>query len=133
MYNRFGVSAFVLKYRVPARPDKPGLPHWWAPLQDAQRAMALVRAGAAKGTWPGINASRVGFTGFSAGGHLTAHLSTAWRVRTYARQDAADDISSRPDFSVFMYPWMLLPQNRVPEWGAAYSLAEEFSAPGASA
>jgi len=82
MYNAMGVSAFVLKYRVPARPAAVGLPHWWAPLQDAQRAVGIVRAGAAK--W-GLNASRIGFTGFSAGGHLTAHISTAWRERIYPR------------------------------------------------
>ena len=46
MFNLMGVSAFVLKYRVPARPDLPGLPKWWAPLQDAQRAMGLLRANA---------------------------------------------------------------------------------------
>ena len=45
-YNSIGVSAFVLKYRVPARPALPGLPKWWAPLQDAQRAIGLVRASA---------------------------------------------------------------------------------------
>jgi len=43
MYNLFGVSAFILKYRVPARPAIKGLPKWWAPLQDAQRAMCIVR------------------------------------------------------------------------------------------
>ena len=46
MFNLMGVSAFVLKYRVPARPDIDGLPKWWAPLQDAQRAMGLLRANA---------------------------------------------------------------------------------------
>ena len=69
-------------------------------IQDAQRAIGLVRASATK--W-GLNASRVGFTGSSAGGHLTAHISTAYKTRVYARVDAADDISCRPDFSIFMY------------------------------
>jgi acetyl esterase/lipase len=123
MYNKIGVSAFVLKYRVPARPDLPGLPKWWAPLQDAQRAVGLVRANAAK---YGVNPSRVGFAGGSAGGHLTAHLSTAFVTRAYARVDSADDVSCRPDFSIFLYPWMLLPNNTVPEWGAAYTLASEL-------
>ena len=67
MYNALGVSAFVLKYRVPARADRLGLPHWWAPLQDAQRAVSTVKYYAQKGKWDGkINASRVGFAGFSA-------------------------------------------------------------------
>lgn len=119
-----GVSAFVLKYRVPARPQLPGLPKWWAPLQDAQRAIGLVRS---KAKQFGLNASRIGFTGSSAGGHLTAHVSTSFMNRSYARIDAADDLSSRPDFAIFQYPWMLLPDNKVPAWGAAYSLADELS------
>ena len=123
MYNQLGVSAFVLKYRVPARPDLPGLPKWWAPLQDAQRAVSLVRASAA--TY-GVNASRIGFTGLSAGGHLAAHLSTTYATRAYAHIDGADNVSCRPDFSIFLYPWMLLPNNKVPAWGAAYSLASEL-------
>lgn len=109
LYNSMGVSAFVLKYRVPARPAVEGLPKWWAPLQDAQRAMSVVRARAKE--W-GVDTSRIGFTGFSAGGHLTAHISTTWDNRAYANIDSSDDVSSRPDFSLFMYPWMLLEGNR---------------------
>jgi len=108
MFNLMGVSAFVLKYRVPARPDIDGLPKWWAPLQDAQRAIGLLRANAAH---YGIDAKRIGFIGFSAGGHLTAHISTRWRERIYPRIDAADDASCRPDFSLFMYAWQLLLNN----------------------
>jgi len=124
-YNSIGVSAFVLKYRVPsARPHDPDLPKWFAPLQDAQRAIGIVRANASK--W-GLNASRIGFTGSSAGGHLTAHISTAWHQRYYSRVDGADDVSCRPDFSVMMYPWDLLPNNKAPVWGETYSLATELS------
>jgi acetyl esterase/lipase len=114
MYNSIGVSAFVLKYRVPARPQLAGLPKWWAPLQDAQRAIGLVRANAKQ---YGLNASRIGFTGGSAGGHLTAHISTTFAARAYAKVDASDEVSCRPDFSIFQYPWMLLPDNKVPAWG----------------
>jgi len=100
MYNSIGVSAFVLKYRVPARPDVEGLPHWWAPLQDAQRAISLVRQGASSGKWGiSVDPSKIGFNGASAGGHLTAHVSTAWKKRAYAKLDSADDVSCRPDFS----------------------------------
>jgi len=107
-FNSFGVSALVLKYRVPLRPEAAGGPLGLAQLMDAQRAMGLARAGAAQ--W-GINASQLGFIGFSAGGHLTAHLSTNWAARAYARVDAADDLPCRPDFSLLVYPWMLLANN----------------------
>ena len=108
--NAVNVSAFVLKYRVPARP---WLAFGEAPLMDAQRAMGLVRANA---DWLGLNASRLGFIGFSAGGHLTAHLSTTSSAdrphaalrRNYRRVDAADDLSCRPDFSLLVYPWALV-------------------------
>jgi acetyl esterase/lipase len=105
--NLMGVSAFVLSYRVPARVDAPGFPYASAELMDAQRAMGVVRSRAAEF---GINASRVGFMGFSAGGHLTAHVSTT-PTRIYARVDAADDLPSLPDFSLLIYPWKLLLDN----------------------
>jgi len=124
MYNRMGISAFVLKYRVPARPQLEGLSKWWAPLQDAQRAVSLVRSRAKEF---GINSSRIGFTGGSAGGHLTGHVSTTFEQRSYTPVDASDSESARPDFSIFQYPWMLFKDNKVPKWGEAYSLAEEFS------
>lgn len=106
--NQMGVSALVLKYRVPRRPDAAGQPWASAQLMDAQRAMGLARQNA--GAW-GFNASRLGFLGFSAGGHLTAHISTVWQARNYPRQDAADDLPCRPDFSMLLYPWMLLAGN----------------------
>ena len=106
-FNEMGVSALVLKYRVPLRPEAAGT-LGMAQLMDAQRAMGLARAHAAE--W-GLNASRLGFIGFSAGGHLTAHLSTTWAARAYARVDAADDLPCRPDFSLLIYPWMLLEGN----------------------
>ena len=108
LLNSGGVSALVLKYRVPQRPAPPGAAFALAQLMDAQRAMGVARLHAAE--W-GVNASRVGFLGFSAGGHLSAHVAAAWRVRAYARVDAADDLSARPDFSLLLYPWMLLDKN----------------------
>merc|ERR1711881_745121 len=118
MYNSIGVSAFVLKYGVPARKPIRGLPKWWAPLQDAQRAIGLLRTNAKS---YGIDPDKIGFTGGSVGGHLTAHISTAFAARSYTKIDAADNVSCRPDFSIFQYPWMLLPDNKVPAWGASYS------------
>lgn len=103
-FNKHGIHAFVLKYRVPARPEREDLTKWWAPLQDAQRAMGYVRHHAKA---LGLNASAIGFAGFSAGGHLTAHLSTLrnWSSRLYADIDAWDRESCRPDFSLLVYPW----------------------------
>ncbi len=96
--NSLGVSAALLKYRVPRRP---GLDKHAAPLQDAQRALGLMRANAGK--WS-IDPKRIGVLGFSAGGHLSAALSTNHMRRTYDSVDAADQESCRPDFSVLVYP-----------------------------
>ena len=103
-----GVNALVLKYRIPARPQADPLPAFAAQLMDAQRAMGVARLRATE--W-GLNASRIGFMGFSAGGHLTAHISTNWRFRLYARVDGADDLPCRPDFSLLLYPWNILLDN----------------------
>ncbi len=107
-FNALGFAAFVLKYRVPARPDDPAKPKWWAPLQDAQRAVSVVRARAA--AW-NVNGSAVGVVGFSAGGHLGAHASTAFDERAYDPVDADDDASCRPDFAVLVYPWSVADAN----------------------
>lgn len=100
--NSVGISAFVLKYRVPGRP---WLAFGEAPLMDAQRALSIVRARAHEF---GVDPARIGFMGFSAGGHLTAHVSTSYQRRAYARVDDADDASCRPDFSLLIYPWKLV-------------------------
>lgn len=104
--NSIGIHAFVLKYRVPARD---WLPFGEAPLMDAQRSMGLVRQRAQA---YGLNASRIGFIGFSAGGHLGAHLaancSAAPLQRAYPRVDAADDFSCAPSLSFLVYPWSLV-------------------------
>ena len=107
-FNLMGISAVVLKYRVPLRPDPPGFPYASIPLMDAQRAMGVVRSRASEF---GVDPTKIGFMGFSAGGHLTAHISTTWMNRLYPRIDAADDESCRPDFSVLVYPWKLLLNN----------------------
>jgi acetyl esterase/lipase len=95
--NTIGVTAVILKYRVPRR-DKES-PHE-APLQDSQRAVRLVRQNAK--AW-NIDANRLGILGFSAGGHLAVMTGTHWDEDTYDRIDAADDLSSRPDFMVPIY------------------------------
>ena len=97
--NTFGVSAFVVSYRTKASNGDPG---WVRPLQDAQRAMALVRARA--DTW-GLKKDRIGLLGFSAGGQVAARLLSDGGKLAYDRMDDIDDVSHRPDFSLLIYPW----------------------------
>jgi len=99
--NEAGIACVLLKYRVPDSGPYPKSP---AALQDAQRAVGLVRQKAAE--WS-IDPKRVGVLGFSAGGHLVAALSTHFDKRMYERVDAADDLSCRPDFAVVIYPGYL--------------------------
>ncbi len=99
--NSVGVTGIVLKYRVPRRPDQPKDKPPVGALQDAQRAISLVRSRAAE--W-GIDPHRIGMLGFSAGGHLTAWTSTNADRRSYEVIDAADRASCRPDFSILIYP-----------------------------
>jgi acetyl esterase/lipase len=96
--NSAGVTAILLKYRVPPRK---GLERYTAPLQDAQRALGLARYHAAE--WH-IDPKRVGILGFSAGGHLSALASTRFDKRTYEPTDDADEASCRPDFAILIYP-----------------------------
>eukprot|EP01062_Namystynia_karyoxenos_P078491 TRINITY_DN8082_c0_g1_i1.p2 TRINITY_DN8082_c0_g1~~TRINITY_DN8082_c0_g1_i1.p2 ORF type:complete len:296 (+),score=80.58 TRINITY_DN8082_c0_g1_i1:133-1020(+) len=104
-FNKLGMHAAVLKYRVPDRGTRSGLPPRWAPLMDAQRAMGIIRARAAE--W-GVQQNALGVVGFSAGGNLAAHISTRWHERIYAPVDDADRQSCRPDFGMLGYPWHLL-------------------------
>lgn len=96
--NSRGVTGVLLKYRVPRRQ---GREKHEAPLEDAQRAMGIVRARAEE--W-GLDPKRIGVLGFSAGGHLAAALSTRHSERVYEKVDAMDDASCRPDFTVLVYP-----------------------------
>ncbi len=96
--NSIGVTAFVLKYRVPRRTDRE---KHAASLQDAQRAMSLVRSRAEE--W-GVDPERIGILGFSAGGHLSAAAATNFDRRAYKTVDDADQTSCRPDFAVLIYP-----------------------------
>jgi acetyl esterase/lipase len=100
--NSAGVTAVLLKYRVPARK---GLERYAAPLQDAQRALGLVRFHAAE--WH-IDSKRIGIMGFSAGGHLSAVASTHFEKRAYEPVDEADQASCRPDFAMLVYPAYLI-------------------------
>ena len=88
-----GYTAFVLQYRVPDK--KAGA------LMDAQRAIGIVRANADK--WD-LDTDRIGIMGFSAGGSLSARLSTLYVNRTYEEVDSSDSFSCRPDFAALIYP-----------------------------
>ncbi|HOF40079.1 MAG TPA: alpha/beta hydrolase [Candidatus Hydrogenedentes bacterium] len=93
-FNANGLGAFVLKYRLsPYRHP--------VPLEDAKRAMRLVRANAA--AW-NVDLARLGVMGFSAGGHLASTLSTHYEPGNATAADAIDRQSSRPDFSILCYP-----------------------------
>ena len=99
--NSIGVTAAILKYRVPRRPDTPkGQPPVQA-LMDSQRAISIVRSKAAD--W-GVDPKRIGILGFSAGGHLGAWASTNYDKRSYEPVDASDKVDIRPDFAVLIYP-----------------------------
>jgi acetyl esterase/lipase len=95
-----GITAVLLKYRVPVK--KVG-PYRESPpaLQDAQRAVGLVRFHAAE--WQ-IDPHKIGVIGFSAGGHMVAAISTHFDKRSYPAVDKADQESCRPDFVIACYP-----------------------------
>ncbi len=99
--NSTGITCILVKYRVPGSGPYPKSS---AALQDAQRAVGIVRSHASE--WH-IDPSRIGVLGFSAGGHLGAALSTHFDQRLYDPIDAADKVSCRPDFAVIVYPGYL--------------------------
>ncbi|MBW8771426.1 MAG: alpha/beta hydrolase [Gemmatimonadetes bacterium] len=113
-----GITCVLLKYRVPF-----GGPSWQRScdcsinpkpqpaLQDAQRTMGLLRLHARE--W-NIAPDKIGVLGFSAGGHLVAAMSNAYRRRAYAPIDSADRLSARPDFAVGIYPGHLWVRGRSP-------------------
>ncbi|MFM2216028.1 MAG: hypothetical protein RL240_346 [Planctomycetota bacterium] len=96
--NSIGVTAALLKYRVPRREGREAFE---APLQDAQRAINLLRS---KATTLNIDPKRVGCLGFSAGGNLCTMLTTRFATLCYPKTDAADDLLPRPDFTLLIYP-----------------------------
>ena len=112
--TQHGVTCVVLKYRAPQfwRRGEDGvrLPPEGdlLPVQDAQRAMGLLRSKAASYD---IDPGKIGVIGFSAGAHLAAAVSNA-DERKYDPVDAADETSSRPDFAIVTYPGKFLPERR---------------------
>jgi acetyl esterase/lipase len=104
--NSIGVTGVLLKYRVPGRGEQ----RHSASLQDAQRAIGMVRSRAKE--W-GIDPRRIGILGFSAGGHLAATASNTIAKRTYPAVDDADKESCRPNFTILVYPAYLDVKNDV--------------------
>jgi acetyl esterase/lipase len=99
--NSAGITCVLVKYRVP---DSGPYPKSAAALEDAQRALGIVRSHAAE--WH-IDPKHIGVLGFSAGAHLSAALSTHFEHRLYDPVDDADQVSCRPDFAVIVYPGYL--------------------------
>ena len=123
-----GVTCILVKYRVPNtgcnwnrethRHDAPDTP---MALQDAQRAMSIVRYNASD---YGIDPEKIGVMGFSAGGNLAVLASTAFNARSYDPIDAFDQVSARPDFAIPVYPGHMTMEhkNKTPKAIAAQEL-----------
>ena len=107
--NSLGVTGMILKYRVPRRPDDTRGEPARRPLQDAQRAVSLVRSKARD--W-GIAPERIGMAGFSAGGHLAIATATSFEKRSYKPVDDIDKTSCRPDFAILAYSGYLKPKDK---------------------
>lgn len=92
-FNGIGITAAVLKYRVPDNRE--------GAYQDAHRAIRVLRREAVR--W-NVKPDAIGVLGFSAGGHLGARLSAGGNVRPYSRLDSIDDESGQPNFAILVYP-----------------------------
>ena len=95
-FNKLGIAAFVVKYRIPS--DETMLNKEIGPLQDAQRAIQIVRKNAKE--W-NIDPRRIGILGFSAGGHLASTAGTHYEPALISNQN---HINLRPDFMILIYP-----------------------------
>lgn len=101
--NSVGVTGVILKYRVPEKRPQDDVNHF-PPLEDAQRAVSLIRSKAKD--WE-IDPDRIGILGFSAGGHLTVLACTQYDHRSYDPIDDVDKVNCRPDFGIPIYPaWL---------------------------
>lgn len=103
-FNAKGIAGIVVKYRLPWSKSITSNKNI-VPLQDAQRAIRMVRKKASE--W-NISPNKIGIMGFSAGGHLASTLGTHYNEKVYDRQDDIDDLSARPDFMALVYPVITL-------------------------
>lgn len=117
-FNSIGVSAYVLKYRVPRRPGK----HWLPPASDALRAMRIVRHNA--GEW-GLDPRRIGILGFSAGGHLSLMTAIHHDAGLYEAVDEIDETSARPDFVMPIYAAYLTDEKGAPNFSPEVRFEED--------
>jgi acetyl esterase/lipase len=111
--NSLGITAFVLKYRLPDNSIM--VNKTIGPLQDGQRAIRMVRSHAKE--W-GINPNKIGIMGFSAGGHLASTLSTHFNEKVYEPEDST---SARPNFSLLIYPVISM-DSSITHWGSRVNL-----------
>jgi acetyl esterase/lipase len=102
LLNARGITAAVLAYRLPADGWSAGRD---APVQDAQRAIRLLRSGIAGA----LDSKRIGVLGFSAGGDVAAALTLRHDAKLYEPVDEVDQLSARPDFLALMYPALNMP------------------------
>lgn len=103
-FSRQGATVYVLRHRLPhqgwaAGPD--------TPLQDAQRAIRVIRSRASA---DGVDPKRIMVMGFSAGGHVAGSLATRFNASVYEPRDTIDQLSARPDAAVLMYPVVTMKQ-----------------------
>lgn len=111
--NELGITAVLLKYRVPKRE---GRPVYEAPLEDLQRAIGYLRTNAEE---LNLDADRIGVVGFSAGAHLAVMACNSFQKRTYPIDDKIDKVSCRPNFCLLVYPAYL-------QGGDLFSLSPEI-------
>lgn len=120
--NTYGVTAFVMQYRLPSEGHMNGRD---APFADAQRAIRIVRDHATD--W-GLSKNKIGFLGSSAGGHIGAMLGTKFDQRIYEPIDAIDKLSARPDFMVLLYPVISM-EEKITHPGSRKNLLGENPSP----
>lgn len=118
-FNKLGIAAFVLKYRLPN--DEIMVDKSFGPLQDAQQAMYLVRKNALQYH---VNPDKIGIMGFSAGGHLAASLSVHYND---VKIENKGKINLRPDFSILIYPVISFLES--PHMGTANNLLGKTGSP----
>lgn len=120
LLNSEGYAAFVLKYRLPQ--SKSVILSHKAPVQDAQRALRMVRAYSNK--W-GIDKNQIGIMGFSAGGHLASTLAVHYKDKHYANIDSVDALSAKPNFIVLIYPVITMNKGYTHQGSRANLLGEK--------
>lgn len=115
-----GIAAFVLKYRLPG--SESFIQSDEAPLQDAQRAIRLIRTHASH--W-NLDQAQIGVMGFSAGGHLASTLGTLYDTPQFFEYDYIDSVSAKPDFMILVYPVISM-EEKITHKGSKSNLLGEY-------